>query len=138
MRELTKSMMSLSWAMPLYAMKQMLNLSVPQDMTRPFGKATEGFDAVTGAMREQMGPTLKGMFQAGDQIQRGLVDMSFSMLGLQMFDPSSWMKMSSDVMQGSAQGMRDVASATGAAASAAGQAGASAMGGAGARPGTWR
>jgi hypothetical protein len=105
MRELTKSMFSFSWAMPLYGMKQMLNLTFPRDMSRPWGEATDAFNAVTGPMREQLGSTMRGMFDAGDQIQRGLVDAMFS-LGLGAFDPNAWMRMGSDAMQRSTQGMQ--------------------------------
>jgi len=102
MRELTKSMLSFSWAMPLYGMKQMLNLSFPRDMSRPFGEATDGFNAVTGAAREQLGATLKSLFDAGDQVQRGLVDVAFS-FGFGAFDPNAWMRMGSDAMKGMGQ-----------------------------------
>lgn len=94
MRELTKSMLSFSWAMPLYGMKQMLNITLPRDMSRPWGEATDGLNSVTGAMREQLGSTMKGMFDAGDQIQRGLVDAMYS-LGFGAFDPNTWMRMGS-------------------------------------------
>lgn len=93
MRELTKSMLSFSWAMPLYGMKQMLNLTFPRDMSRPFGEATDGFNSVTGSMREQLGSTMQSMFDAGDQIQRSMVDVMFN-LGFGAFDPNAWMQRS--------------------------------------------
>ena len=105
MRELTKSMLSFSWAAPLYGMRQMLNLSFPSDMSRPFGQATEGFESVTGAMRGQLGSTIRGLFDAGDQIQRGLVDLAFSFVPGGAFDPGAWMRAGADVMQRSMQGM---------------------------------
>lgn len=105
MRELTKSMLSFSWAMPLYGMRQMLNLSFPQDMSRPFDKATEGFETVTDTARDQMGSTIKGLFDAGDRIQRGMVDLMFSFVPAGVFDPNAWMRRSSDVMQRSVQGI---------------------------------
>ena len=114
MRELTKSMLSFSWAMPLYGMKQMLNLSMPSDISRPFGKASEGFEAVTGAMKQQLGPTMTSLFQAGDQVQRGLVDAMFSFLSPQAMDPNAWMRMTSDLMQRSMQGMGQMAQGVGA------------------------
>lgn len=95
MRELTKSMLSFSWAMPLYGMKQMLNMTFPRDMSRPFGEATDGFNSVTGAMREQLGSTMQSMFDAGDQIQRSMVDVMFN-LGFGAFDPNTWMRSGRD------------------------------------------
>lgn len=100
MRELTKSMLSFSWAMPLYGMKQMLNMALPRDMSRPFGEATDGLNSVTGAMREQLGPTLRSMFDAGDQIQRSMVDVMFN-LGFGAFDPNAMRR------QGGTQGGYD-------------------------------
>lgn len=122
MRELTKAMLSFSWAMPLYGMKQMMNLSMPTDASRPLGKGTESFAAVAGAMRGEMGPTMQGMFDAGDKIQRGMVDLMFSFASPQAFDPSSWMKRTSDVMQSSMQGIGRVAQGAAATASASGSA----------------
>lgn len=121
MRELTKSMLSISWAMPFYGMKQMLNLSLPSDMSRPLGKATDGFEAVTQAMKQQLGPTMTSLFQAGDQVQRGLVDVMFSFMSPQALDPNAWMKMTSDVMQRSLQGMGQMTQAAGAAVKPAGR-----------------
>jgi len=115
MRELTKSMLSFSWAMPLYGMKQMLNMSMPQDMSRPFDKAAEGFASVTDAMRGQLGPTIKGLFDAGDRIQRGLVDLMFSVVPAGSMDPNTWMRTGSEVMQRSMQEMGQAAAAAGAA-----------------------
>jgi hypothetical protein len=112
MRELTKSMLSFSWAMPLYGMKQMLNLSMPRDMSRPFGEAADGFNAVAGAMRERLGPTMKSLFAAGDQAQRGLVDVAFS-FGFGAFDPNVWMRMGSDLMQRSMRSMGQMAPGSG-------------------------
>lgn len=109
MRELTKSMLSFSWAMPLYGMRQMLNLSFPQDMSRPFDKAAEGFETVTDTARDQMGSTIKGLFDAGDRIQRGMVDLMFSFVPAGVFDPNAWMQRSSDVMQRSVQGIAQAA-----------------------------
>lgn len=111
MRELTKSVLSFSWAMPLYGMKQILNLSFPRDMSRPFDQAAEGFESVTDAARDQMGATIKGLFDAGDRIQRGMVDLMFSFVPSGVFDPNAWMRTSSDVMQRSVQGIAQAAAA---------------------------
>lgn len=105
MRELTKSMLSFSWAVPLYGIRQILNLAAPSDVSRPFDQATQGFEGVTNAMREQLGPTAKGVYQAGDQVQRGLVDTMFSLVNPQMWDPNAWMRRGADAMQRSMQGM---------------------------------
>ena len=71
MRDLTKSMMSYSWAMSVFGVQQMINLLRPS-------KATNAFEGVTQATENELGDVLKATFRAGDSIQRGLVDLSFS------------------------------------------------------------
>lgn len=82
MREFTKSMTSYTWAMSLFGLQQMVNIFRPR-------KATESFNNVTKATEEQFGEALKATFRAGDNLQRGLVDVTFGMLTLGMFDRGS-------------------------------------------------
>jgi hypothetical protein len=91
-RDLTKSMISFSWGMSLFGGKQLVNLLTPE-------KATAAFNAVTRATEEQLGDVLKGAFKAGDQLQRGMVDMTFGILTLEAFNPNQMMKMATDTMQ---------------------------------------
>ena len=92
LRDLTKSMLSFSWGMSLFGVTQLINSMTPD-------KATGAFNAVTRATEAQLSDVLKGAFKAGDQLQRNMVDMTFSMLMLQALNPSQMMKMASDVMQ---------------------------------------
>jgi hypothetical protein len=94
MREFTKSMTSYTWAMSLFGLQQML------DVFRP-SKATESFNNVTKATQDQFGDALKATFRAGDNLQRGLVDVTFGVLTLGMFNG------------GGAQATSDVARQTG-------------------------
>src|SRR5260370_2847359 len=80
MRELTKSMLGFSLAMPIFGMRQMMAIALPRDPSRPFGKATDSFDAVTGATAGQMDGAWKDAFQAGDRLQRGVVDLMLAVL----------------------------------------------------------
>lgn len=98
-RDLTKSMISFSWGMSLFGVKQAANLLTPQTPSQPTHKATAAFSSVTQATEEQLGDALKGAFKAGDQLQKGMVDMTFSFLTLEAFNPSNWMKMTSDMMK---------------------------------------
>jgi hypothetical protein len=91
-RDLTKSMLSFSWGMSLFGTKQLVDLLTPE-------RATTAFDAVTRATEEQLGDVLKGAFRAGDQLQKGMVDMTFSFLTLEAFNPSQMMKRASDTMR---------------------------------------
>jgi len=103
MRDFTKSVFSFSWAMSLFGIQQTLNLMSPS-------KASEAFEHVTEATKEEMGDTLKATFRAGDNLQKGLVDITLGLFTGQALNPSRWMRMTSDVMNQSAeavgQGMR--------------------------------
>ena len=103
MRDFTKSMFSFSWAMSLFGIQQTLNLMRPS-------KAAEAFDNVTQATEGEMSDALKAAFRAGDNLQRELVDLTLGVFTGQGFNPGRWMRMTSDVMNQSAeavgQGMR--------------------------------
>jgi hypothetical protein len=104
MRELTKSLLSFSWALPLFGMKQMAAMALPQDMSRPFGPAEQGLDAVTMAARAQLGGgAWQQAYDEVDRLQRGLVDAMFGWLPQDALDPMSMMRKTSDVMQRSVQ-----------------------------------
>lgn len=94
MREFTKSMTSYTWAMSLFGLQQMINVFRP-------AKATQSFNKVTKATEDEFGDALKATFRAGDNLQRGLVDVTFGVLTLGMFD------------RGGAQATSDVARQTG-------------------------
>jgi hypothetical protein len=76
MRDLTKSMMSFSWAISMFSMRQMAGMLSPQTMR----SAAEAFDAVARCTREQLDPTTQSMFQTGDRLQRGIVDFFFGIV----------------------------------------------------------
>jgi hypothetical protein len=115
MREFTKSMFSYSWAMSLFGVQQMVNLLRPS-------KATQAFDHVTEATEEEFGDILKATFRAGDNLQRGIVDLTLGFFTGQAFNPSRWTRTTTDAMRQSAeamaQGVQGATSAMGQAASA--------------------
>jgi len=76
MRDLAKSMMSFTWAMSLFGVKQMTDAVIPGRMN----SAADAFQPVTKATIDTFGSTLKAAYQAGDALQRGVVDMMFGML----------------------------------------------------------
>ena len=100
MRELTKSLVRISWAMPLYGIQQALNMSMPTTGDRTWGKATDAFDAVSKAAREELDAPMKQLWDAGDRVQEGVVDLMFRFIPAQMMDPGNMMKM----MMGGARG----------------------------------
>jgi len=85
MREFTKSMLSYTWATSLFGAQQMLNLLSAQGSRREH-PATEGFNSAARCNVEQMGDTLRATFRAGDNVGRGLVDLTFGVLTLGLFD----------------------------------------------------
>jgi hypothetical protein len=118
MRELTKSMLSFSWALPLFGMKQMMDVAMPRDPSRPFGKVTDNLQAVTRTAQDQLEGAWNSAFRAGDQLQRGVVDLMFSFLSPEAWNPNRMLRMTSDVMQGSVNAAGQMAgAATGAAQS---------------------
>jgi len=77
MRELTKSMMSCTWAMSVFGMQQLTNLFTRRE-SKGFCDSADSFNRVTSATVDQLGGALKATFRAGDQFQRGLMDLMFS------------------------------------------------------------
>lgn len=90
MRELTKSMLRMSWAMPLFGIKQMMSLSVPTRANQE--SATRAFDAISEAAQRQLGGAFQEVYKAGDGLQRGMVDAGSKLLFLDWFDPARWLQ----------------------------------------------
>jgi hypothetical protein len=104
MRDMTKSMMSFSWAMSMFGLKQALALFNPQSA----GNAAASFEEVTRATESQLGSLTRSTFQAGDRLQRGMIDMAFGMLGWGAWNPNEMMRMGTDAVQRTAQAGVDV------------------------------
>lgn len=119
MREFTKSMMSYTWAMSLFGVQQMVNVFRPS-------KAVESFDNVTEATEEEFSDPLKAAFRAGDNLQKGMVDLTFSLFTFGVFDRGGRGRgssgVASDVGQQSAEALRQGMRVAGQAADAVGQA----------------
>jgi hypothetical protein len=111
MRDLTKSMMSFSWAMGLFGLRQMTSLLTP----RGRDGASSSFDHVTRSTEDHLGSGARSIFRAGDNLQRGMVDLMFNMLGVTnggrggdvLRRSAQW---GADVMDRSADAVRQAAS----------------------------
>ena len=90
MRDFTKSMTSYTWAMSMFGLQQMVNVFRP-------GKATDSFNNVTKTTEDEFDDAMKAMFRAGDNMQRGLVDMTFGVFTLGIFDRGRGTRSTSDV-----------------------------------------
>src|SRR4030095_4283779 len=97
-RDLTKSMLSFSWAMSLFGIEQLTNTLIPQSPSQPNHRATTAFNAVTHAAEEQLSGMLKGVFKAGDQLQRGMVDLMLGFLSLEAANPSQIRRTTADII----------------------------------------
>jgi haloalkane dehalogenase len=70
-RDFTKSAFSFSWAMSLFGAQQVASLVSPT-------KAAEAFDVVTNAARDELSNPLQALFDSGDRLQSGLLDLTFA------------------------------------------------------------
>jgi hypothetical protein len=80
-RDFTKSSLSFSWSMSLFGLQQLGNLLAPRDSGGSRQLVADALDRVTEAMEGQFGDTLRETFRAGDRLQRGVVDLTFRVLG---------------------------------------------------------
>lgn len=94
MKELAKSIGSVSWALSLYGARQMGELLNP-DTWRHADAATHDLDSVARDLGDRLGDTLGRAFDAGDRMQRGMVDAAFAALG--PFDPQRLLALGADV-----------------------------------------
>jgi hypothetical protein len=65
-------------------------------------RATNAFDSVTRVTEEWFGDFTGSIFKFGDRSERGMVDLMFDVLRLELFTPREMMKAAFDVMQQSA------------------------------------
>jgi hypothetical protein len=98
-RELTKSMMSYTWAISVFGVQQMVNLIAPGQGGDQNGKTSEALNNVTQATADTFDNTLKAAFRAGDNFQSGMVDLMFGGLLSGGCEPSRWMRMGADAMK---------------------------------------
>lgn len=80
MRELAKSVVSFSWALPLYGLRQAVNLVDLREWTGS-GKTVNALAAVTTAARQQLEGVLAQTFEVGDRLQRTTIDVFFDLVG---------------------------------------------------------
>jgi hypothetical protein len=81
MRELSKSVLSFSWALSLLGVKQAVSLITPGRNASP-GNI---LDPITDTAVGQLDESMKGIFRSGDSMQSKMVDMMFGMV-----NPMNW------------------------------------------------
>ncbi len=95
MRDLTKSMVSYTWAMSVFGLQQTLNMLTPDGQAA----GAKAMRSVADATAETFGPTLKAAYRAGDNLQAGMVDLMFGGFMSGGLDPNRWMRMAGDAMR---------------------------------------
>ena len=106
MYELTKSAMSYSWAMSLFAVQQMTNLLLPADCTQPTRRVNAGSYSLTQASQQQLNDLLFGAFQIGDDVQRGVVDLMFDTATCRAFTPAYLSRLTANIVAQSQETLR--------------------------------
>jgi hypothetical protein len=101
-RELTKSMIALSWALPLFGAEQLARIVSLREAGPLSRQAVAAFDAVTHTTAAQFGDMSRERFPAGDRLLRCMVDVMFSLVTLDAFTPRYITKMTFEMMQQSA------------------------------------
>jgi hypothetical protein len=75
MRDITKSLLSATWALSLFGARQFATVTTGLNNQAPLDEVGAGFDAVTRVAVQQMGETFSQFFDSGDKMQRATVDM---------------------------------------------------------------
>jgi hypothetical protein len=106
MDELVKSIISFSWAMSLFGIKQLANTVTPRDPSQGMNRAANAFHSVTRATEEQLGDLMSEAFGYGDRMQRGVIDLAYSILTFDDLTPRRMVKVTVDAMQLSADAFK--------------------------------
>jgi hypothetical protein len=97
-RELTKSVLTLPWAISMFGIQQVANLvGAPPSSGRMAG-AAKAFDVVSDATAEQLDGWLKQTYQVGNGVQRTLVDLM--MMRAPAIDSSALMRLVAEMQSG--------------------------------------
>ena len=100
-------MLSLTWAMSVFGLRQMGSFLSPQMAQQN----TTAFDRVTRCTEEQLGSLTRSTFRAGDNLQRGMVDAMFSTLSPDILDPNRVLGLSIDLLQRGVNAVYELTSA---------------------------
>lgn len=98
MRDLTKSVLTLPWAISMFGVQQVANLvTAPPSPDRMSG-AAKAFDAVSDVTARQLDGWMKQTYEVGNNVQRTLVDLM--MLKAPAIDQSALMRMAAEMQSG--------------------------------------
>lgn len=109
MREIAKSMLSLSLALPLLGAQQAARLLSPGPRgSRGHGSrpVTEPLDTVADAARRRLDGSFERVYRTGAAFQEGVLDVAGQSLTPDLLDPATWARLAGDMAQRSAEGLR--------------------------------
>jgi hypothetical protein len=92
-------MLAFVWVLSLFGAEQLAKMLSPLDAGPARLQAADAFAAVTRTAEMQFGEASRGAFQAGDQLQRGMVDLMCSLVPLEAVTPRHMTRMTFEVMQ---------------------------------------
>ena len=86
MIDMTKSMLSASWALSLFSVKQVMNIMTP-GQTGQGHQTVDALDAATQAAGADLDDMTHSLFAVGDELQREIIDLIASSLTVQALNP---------------------------------------------------
>jgi hypothetical protein len=99
MRKFIKSVVSFSMVLPLFGIKQVINILSSKDLDSSQKKVASAIDSVTKVTENQMGDTIKGVFKTGNDLQGNVVDKVFKTASDDKTHGTSNVVMSADMPQ---------------------------------------
>jgi len=109
MRDLAKSFMSFSWAMTLFGLDQLRHLVADDDSGKRRQRIGSDLDAVTTAAKDRLSERNASMFDAGQNLQRDMVDLTFDIFRGENLKPRKILDRAADIAEESADSLRDLA-----------------------------
>jgi len=93
--------------MTLLGLEQMTNLLSPERSGDRQERMTRTFDAVTRATEKQLGDRTKRLFDAGDKLQREMVDLVFDVVRVDNLKPDKMLDRAAELAESAASSLRD-------------------------------
>ncbi len=109
MRELVKTMVGFSLAVPLFGIEQMRHAVKKKEDRNDSreGWIQDGLVTVTGAAEQRLGERTHRLFDAGDRFQREIIDLFFDTFKFEDLKPKRLAEVAANAAEKSAEVLRD-------------------------------
>lgn len=107
MREVAKSFLSFSWALSVLGLEELTNLVSEERSGDRSERISKDFDSVTDATGKRFSERAQSMFEAGDRLQREVVDLFFDALKAEEWKPDKVFDRMADFAESTADALRD-------------------------------